>query len=163
VVISPHALDTALIIPAVNWLKAFYARRARRFPVPHDADIAMLWRCEIDYRLWHDPSVPATARVGPEVEVKQKIGYRRAATFRNGRETVRQRCGGNGCGVTARPHTYRSTAPEPATKMRMLRSLVSQSAIALNFAVSNDLVETVGSASSSSHIMIGGGRYRRRR
>jgi len=50
VVISPHALDTALIIPAVNWLKAFYARRARRFPVPHDADIAMLWRCEIDYR-----------------------------------------------------------------------------------------------------------------
>ena len=41
-------------------------------------------------------------------------------------------------------------APEPATKMRVLRSPVSQSAIAQSFTNSNDLVETVGAASSLS-------------
>ena len=38
---------------------------------------------------WHEPSVPATARVGPKVGVELPVLPAGALTFRNGRETAR--------------------------------------------------------------------------
>ena len=43
------------------------------------------------FSYWHDPSVPATVRVGPEVGVELPMVALGALTFRNGRETVRRR------------------------------------------------------------------------
>ena len=66
--------------------------------------------------LWHEPSVAATARVGPEVGVSCQW-CARALTFSNGRETVRGRKPSSRQPVPSRPGELPSKPSEFHTEL----------------------------------------------